>query len=253
MLRKSKSRFALVFLTVFLLFFFFPLGKAEAAGVFLERERTPLVPATDGRFGSSPISPQPQQPPQTGQDGQREEEKSSNSYSPPSRTFDRGAKVFIPPASPSNPVTQPSTPPPPVGTPSVPQAPSWLTENEAKAYLLLNEFRINNGLFPLLIDYQLTEIARMKARDMVELDYFSHVSPTYGSIGQMLKSAGISFNRAAENLSKAGNVNQAHLQLAYSTQGHRQIMLSSSYNYVGIGVVPLKKTPGIVMVQLFID
>lgn len=119
--------------------------------------------------------------------------------------------------------------------------------------MLLNEFRIENNLDPLQADYELTRVARLKAQDMVDHDYFSHVSPTYGSISQMLRNEGISFSRAAENLSKAGNVSQAHVQLVYSTKGHRQIMLNPNYNNVGIGVKPLKKTPGIVMVQLFTD
>lgn len=254
-MKKNSKAFFTLSMVVFLLTFFLPFSKADAVGGFLERDRYPVIPSTGERSGSSPVSLQPQQPvsPQPGNDGQTGGEKPQNTYSPPIRTIGRSGGVYVPPASPSSPVSPPSNSSAPSQPPSVPAAPSWLTENEAKAYLLLNEFRINNGLPPVQIDYQLTVVARLKAQDMVDLDYFSHVSPTYGSINQMLKNAGISFTRAAENLSKAGNVNQAHLQLEYSTKGHRQIMLSPSYNYVGIGVLSLKKTPGIIMVQLFTD
>ena len=136
--------------------------------------------------------------------------------------------------------------------PAESEAPTGLTSQEARAFALLNEFRAENNLPPLKSHPELLEVARLKARDLVENNYFGHVSPTYGSIGQMLGHAGISFSSAAENLSKAGNIDQAHLQLVYSTEGHRQIMLGSNYDYVGIGILPLKNVPGIVMVQLFI-
>jgi uncharacterized protein YkwD len=128
-----------------------------------------------------------------------------------------------------------------------------LTVDEAKAFALLNEFRTKNNLPPLQIHNGLVQVARLKAQDIIDHNYFSHVSPTYGSISQMLRNAGIPFTRAAENLSKAGNVYQAHIQLEYSTKGHRQIMLNPNYKNVGIGVLPLKKTPGIIMVQIFTD
>jgi len=117
---------------------------------------------------------------------------------------------------------------------------------------LLNETRIKNGIPPLEAHRALTELARLKSQDMVDNNYFSHTSPTYGSAGTMVRNAGIRYSALAENLSKAGNVYQAHLQLEYSTKGHRQIMLNSNYNYVGIGVKNLTATPGINMVQIFI-
>lgn len=259
MKKNSKAVCALA-LVVFLLAFLLPSSTAGAVGGFLARDRYPVAPSNGGRGGDSPVYPEPEEPvsPQPG-DGQEDNETPQNSYSPPNRTIGRrGGGFYVPPASPSNPSTPPSGDPPvnpsePSQPPAIPGAPSWLTADEAKAYMLLNEFRIENNLDPLQADYELTRVARLKAQDMVDHDYFSHVSPTYGSISQMLRNEGISFSRAAENLSKAGNVNQAHIQLVYSTKGHRQIMLNPNYNNVGIGVKPLKKTPGIVMVQLFTD
>ena len=256
--KNSKAVCALA-LVVFLLAFLLPSSTAGAVGGFLARDRYPVVPSNGGRGGEAPVYPEPEEPvsPQPG-DGQEDNERPQNSYSPPNRTIGRRGGFYVPPASPSNPSTPPPADPPvnpsePSQPPAIPGAPSWLTADEAKAYMLLNEFRIENNLDPLQANYELTRVARLKAQDMVDHDYFSHVSPTYGSISQMLRNEGISFSRAAENLSKAGNVNQAHVQLVYSTKGHRQIMLNPNYNNVGIGVKPLKKTPGIVMVQLFTD
>lgn len=176
------------------------------------------------------------------------------------------ARLQLPPAAsgptqPRPPAGSGSSQQPPAGDPAPgqppfsaePEMPTGLTSEEARAFALLNEFRAENGLPPLKSDPKLSEVARLKARDLVENNYFGHVSPTYGSIGQMLKNRGVSYNSAAENLSKAGNVSQAHLQLVYSTQGHRQIMLSPNHSHVGIGVLPLKNAPGVIVVQLFIE
>ena len=156
-----------------------------------------------------------------------------------------------PAPAPSPTPSEPSTPPP-AELPSAPAAPSWMTNAEAQAFTLLNETRIKNGVPPVQAHPGLTELARLKADDMVEYNYFAHTSPRYGSAGNMVRQAGIPYSAVGENLSKAGNVYQAHLQLEYSTKGHRQIMLNANYNNVGIGVVPLKATPGIIMVQIFI-
>ena len=168
-----------------------------------------------------------------------------------------GFLVAPPPPPAPAPAPAPVPPPapapvPPPGTPAAPAAPSWMTAAEAQAFTLLNETRIKNGVPPVQAHQDLTAQARLKAIDMVENNYFSHTSPTYGSAANMVRRAGIPFSALAENLSMASSVYRAHLQLEFSTQGHRQIMLNANFNYVGIAVVPLKNTPGVNMVQIFI-
>ncbi len=205
------------------------------------REETPV---------SNPI-PAPSDPaPQNGSSG-----SGSGTYSPTRSSLRSGG--FTPsepaPTSPSapDPATPPSSPPP-AETPAVPDAPSWMTASEAQAFVMLNNARIRNGVPPIEAHQALTEIARLKSQDMVDNNYFAHRSPTYGSAGNMVRQAGIPFSAIGENLSRAGNVQQAHVQLEYSNKGHRQIMLNPDYNYVGIGIVPTKTSPGINMVQIFI-
>ena len=136
---------------------------------------------------------------------------------------------------------------------TMPGIPVGLTADEVRVFEMINEFRIQNGQPPVKINMQVVELARMKAQDMVDKNYFAHVSPTYGTAGQMLTAAGIKYNRVGENLSSAGTASQAQVQLMYSTKGHREIMLRPQYNEVGIGVVKLKNTPGVMLVQIFIE
>lgn len=101
---------------------------------------------------------------------------------------------------------------------------------------LINQERAKAGLSPLTADMRLVELARKKSLDMIQNNYFGHVSPTYGSPFDMLKAAGISYRAAGENIAGAPTVARAHA-LLMASQGHRANILSSSYNRVGIGIV----------------
>ena len=125
-----------------------------------------------------------------------------------------------------------------------------LTEDEKEVFNLINQERIKNGLSALKIDDEVVNVARIKAKDLVQNNYFAHESPTYGSPFQMLKNFGISYKTAGENI--AGNSsNSKAVQAWMNSSGHRANILNSNYNYTGIGVVSSSKY-GKVYVQMFI-
>ena len=127
---------------------------------------------------------------------------------------------------------------------------SNLTSDELETFNLINEQRAKNGLPALKIDMEVQRVARIKAQDMVNNNYFSHTSPTYGSPFDMLKSFGISYKSAGENI--AGNSsNSAAVTAWMNSSGHRANILNSSYNYTGVGVVTGSKY-GKIYVQMFI-
>ncbi len=101
---------------------------------------------------------------------------------------------------------------------------------------LINKERAAKGLKPLSMDSKLTQIARTKAKDMIDNNYFSHQSPTHDSPFDMMKKNGINYRHAGENLAGAPDVNTAHTNLMNSS-GHRANILSDKYTKVGIGVV----------------
>ena len=78
-----------------------------------------------------------------------------------------------------------------------------MTNDEREVFDLINKQRTQNGLSPLRENSELQRVARIKAQDMVNNNYFSHTSPTYGSPFDMLKSFKVSYNTAGENI--AGN------------------------------------------------
>ena len=125
-----------------------------------------------------------------------------------------------------------------------------LTSDELEVFNLINEQRTKNGLSPLKIDYEVQKVARIKAQDMVNNNYFSHNSPTYGSPFDMLNNFKISYKTAGENI--AGNSNNSAAVTAWmNSSGHRANILNSSFNYTGIGVVKGSKY-GKIYVQMFI-
>ena len=127
---------------------------------------------------------------------------------------------------------------------------SDLTNDEKEVFNLINTQRTNNGLSALKIDNEVQKVARIKAQDMVDKNYFSHNSPTYGSPFDMLKSFKISYKTAGENI--AGNSSNSGAVNAWmNSSGHKANILNGSFNYTGIGVVSSPKY-GKVFVQMFI-
>ncbi len=127
---------------------------------------------------------------------------------------------------------------------------SNMNSDEKEVFDLINKQRTNNGLAALKNDSEVQRVARIKAQDMVNNNYFSHTSPTYGSPFDMLKSFKISYKTAGENI--AGNSsNSSAVTTWMNSSGHKANILNSNFNYTGIGVVSSPKY-GKMYVQLFI-
>lgn len=137
-------------------------------------------------------------------------------------------------------------------TPSTPSTPSTpnVSDNQQLVLKLMNDARKAQGLPALQIDSLLDATAQSKARDMVENNYFSHTSPTYGSPFEMMQNAGITYKAAGENI--AGNPSiEAAVKSWLDSESHRKNILSSAYNYVGIGIEK-SDVYGYVIVAMFI-
>lgn len=130
------------------------------------------------------------------------------------------------------------------------QSTNGLTADEQETLDLINSKRNEAGLSTLQIDSELQNVARVKAQDMVDNNYFSHTSPTYGSPFDMMKNYGITYKTAGENI--AGNSSNSGAVNAWmNSEGHRANILSNNYNYTGLGVVSSPKY-GKIYVQMFI-
>lgn len=127
---------------------------------------------------------------------------------------------------------------------------SSISADEKEVLDLINKQRTQNGLKPLEVDYELQRVAKIKAQDMVDNNYFEHNSPIYGTPFNMIKSFGISYKTAGENI--AGNAtNNGAVTAWMNSQGHRANILNENFEYTGIGVVNSSKY-GKIYVQMFI-
>ena len=108
---------------------------------------------------------------------------------------------------------------------------------EEEVVRLVNVERANASLAPLEIDWELARVAKAKSQDMVDKNYFSHTSPTYGSPFDMMKQFGIKYSAAGENIAK-GQTSAAQVVEAWmNSEGHRANIMSSDYTHIGVGYV----------------
>lgn len=134
--------------------------------------------------------------------------------------------------------TRPNTTTPADTTPATnPDASGAMSAYETEVVRLVNEIRARYGLSALSADAQLSHVARLKSQDMRDKGYFSHESPTYGSPFQMLKSFGISYRAAGENIAYGYATPQSVADAWMNSDGHRANILNGSYTRLGVGYV----------------
>lgn len=119
----------------------------------------------------------------------------------------------------------------------VPLLDTEITSYEQQVIDLVNEQRAKNGLRKLTANWELSRVARYKSQDMHDNKYFSHTSPTYGSPFDMMKSFGISYRSAGENIAQGYRTPEAVVKGWMNSSGHRANILNSSYTQIGVGYV----------------
>ena len=139
-----------------------------------------------------------------------------------------------PPAQPEQP-TQPETPAQPERPAQ--QEPIGVSAYEREVIRLVNAERAKYGLAALTEDAALTRTARMKSQDMRDRGYFDHNSPTYGTPFQLMKSQGITYRTAGENIAMGYRTPEAVVNAWMNSAGHRANILNASYTKIGVGYV----------------
>lgn len=123
-------------------------------------------------------------------------------------------------------------------------------QQEKELLNLINKERSSSGIRLLKIDTNLTKISSLKAFDMVNTNYFSHSSPTYGSPFDMMKHYKVKFKTAGENI--AGNTSvKAAFNAWIKSAAQRKNILNKNFNYTGISIVN-SANYGKIIVQEFV-
>jgi len=106
---------------------------------------------------------------------------------------------------------------------------------EVEIVKLVNQERAKRGLSALKLNEKLSDVARLKSKDMSEKKYFSHTSPTYGSPFDMMKKFGISYRTAGENIAQGYTTAQAVVNAWMNSEGHRANILNANFKEIGVG------------------
>lgn len=112
-----------------------------------------------------------------------------------------------------------------------------LNAYEQQVVELTNNERVERGLEPLKIDVELSKMAREKSRDMSANGYFSHTSPNYGSPFDMMKSWGITYNHAGENIARGQRTPEEVVNGWMNSEGHRANILNPDFTHIGVGYI----------------
>jgi uncharacterized YkwD family protein len=167
----------------------------------------------------------------------------------PTKPIPTAPKTPTTPAKPSGTAT-PATPSGTVTDAKTPTGTGTLSSQGSRILQLANAERAKVGAPALKSNTDLNKLATMKSQDMVENNYFSHQSPTYGSPFDMMKTYGVSYMYAGENLAINSDADKAH-NAWMGSEGHKKNLLNPDFTEIGIGLYP-KGNGSYAYTQMFI-
>jgi len=116
----------------------------------------------------------------------------------------------------------------------------------------VNQTRTSLGLKPLVENEKLNEVALLKARDMIEKQYFSHTSPTGTSPWFWFLKAGYNYQYAGENLAVGFFESEEVFKSWLNSPSHKENIINPRYTEIGTAVLKgFGPNNAIVVVQVF--
>ena len=116
-----------------------------------------------------------------------------------------------------------------------------LSEYEDAILYLINTTRVSNGLAALQPNQSLTDISRTRSNDMMARDYFSHYTPEGTTVFNIMRSCGIKWSAAGENLAQSLPADigspEAFMDAWMKSPGHAANILKTKYGIIGVGMI----------------
>ena len=113
---------------------------------------------------------------------------------------------------------------------------SVLTKEGISAWT--NRERINQGLKGYEDDALLDQMAMVKARDMLDRQYFAHESPDGKGASDLAETVGYEYIMIGENLALGGfKDDKALVQAWMDSPGHRENIMHDKFTQIGIAVI----------------
>lgn len=108
--------------------------------------------------------------------------------------------------------------------------------NSEQIFEITNVIRKRFNVNPLQWDEKTAEVAFLHSFDMYTEDYFSHESPTKGSLENRLQAGNITYRTAGENIAAQYVDGIAVVQGWLNSKGHREALLNEEFTDLGVGV-----------------
>ena len=114
--------------------------------------------------------------------------------------------------------------------------PSVVTQSSGTAHMvaLINDERIKANVPPLKENTKLNKSAQKKCEDILNKDYWAHVSPTGTTPWSFFRAVGYDYYYAGENLAMYDN-DYVAMDALMKSQSHKDNILSRNFKEVGIG------------------
>lgn len=108
-------------------------------------------------------------------------------------------------------------------------------EYEEQVLELINHEREKFGLNKLVMNSELSAVAKLHSKDMYNRQFFSHTNPDGHSPFDRIKNSGISYKYAAENIAVGQSSPEDVVTSWMNSQGHRENILNPKFKKIGIG------------------
>jgi uncharacterized protein YkwD len=119
-----------------------------------------------------------------------------------------------------------------------------IDQKEQEFHNLLNNYRVQNGLVPVLFDMDIQEAAEWMSNDMGQYDYFNHTDRLGRSPWDRMCHYGYCFNTwKGENIAAGYSTSQAVFDAWRNSPGHNSNMLGANFRVHGIGYVYVAGSP----------
>lgn len=102
---------------------------------------------------------------------------------------------------------------------------------------ITNEQRVSVGLLPLEANAALAQAAQAKGADMLNNNYWAHVSPNGTQPWNFFVNAGYSYRYAGENLARDFTNPASAVEAWMASPTHKDNLLSANYRDIGIAVI----------------
>ncbi|MBU0572446.1 hypothetical protein KKH23_03845 [Patescibacteria group bacterium] len=102
---------------------------------------------------------------------------------------------------------------------------------------ITNEQRVSVGLLPLEANPTLAQAAQAKGADMLNNNYWAHVSPDGTQPWSFFVNAGYSYRYAGENLARDFTNPASAVEAWMASPTHKDNLLSANYRDIGIAVI----------------